>query len=381
MNKLKNKVLLGLLFGVLLMGCKEGNGGSGFVPETAIRKPTPPTVIKDGPFAHPGVLNSAAALDLIAQQVDRNDPTRTAAYKKVTDFIASKSYPNSFYAIVAVGSNGHTSPSKSQIRSDSELAYAYALKFAKTADLADANKCIGILNGWASTFKKYEIIDATDNVNQPALETSWTTPTFVAAAEIIRYYKPKGVSANWSATDIKQFSDYLSLVKTYIDKIPNYKNNWNVSAGYALMTIGIFQNNTSVYANGIATLKTVMPLVIGTDGTMPELCDRQDCVHYQYSLTGLTYAAEIASMQEDNSLYSALQNRISAGYDFTRKAYNRTTSCVVCSASSPMFPGIEVALKHYGTGNMQSLRDQQAPFGIPNDNTFLGFTSYTHFKI
>lgn len=341
---------------------------------------TPPA--NTSSFVHPGVLNTTAGLDLIASQANAGDAVRSAAYRKVTDFISSHVYPVSFYEVVAVGSNGHTSPSKSQIRSDAELAYAYALKFAKTADIADAQKCIGILNGWSYTFKSYTIIDATDNVNQPDLEASWTTPIFVAAAEIIRYYKPKGVSANWADADISKFNDYLNNVKNnYINKIPDYKNNWNISAGYAKMAIGVFLNSTTVYNDGEAILNKEFPNVIQPDGTMPELCDRQDCVHYQYSLTGLTYAAEIAAIRGDNSLYAALSSRISTGYDFMRKAYNRTTGCDYCTLSSPLFPGVEVALNHYGTANMQWLRDQQAPLGVPNDNTFLGFTSYTHYKI
>ena len=144
-------------------------------------------------FIHPGVINTQANLDLIASQVNSGDATRTAAYQKVLDFISNNALPTQFYSTVYVGSNGHTSPSKSQIRKDAELAYALALRFAKTADITYANQCIAILNGWSYTFQNYAPIDASDNPNQPALEASWTTPSFVAAAEIIRYYKPNGV--------------------------------------------------------------------------------------------------------------------------------------------------------------------------------------------
>lgn len=378
-----NKVLLGFTFIMLFWSCGKVTNGSGFVPDQSLKKPNPSTTSPtDEPFVHPGVLNTSATLDLIATQVDRSDPTRVAAYKKVTDYINARSYPTSFHSIVYVGSNGRTSPSKSQIRNDAILAYAYALRFAQTANPADADKAIGILNGWASSFYKYEILDKSiDNANQPSLEASWTTPSFVAAAEIIRYYKPKGISANWAKEDIKMFSDYLINVKTYIDKTPNYKNNWNVSAGYALMAIGVFLNSPNIYESGKTTLNNILPLTIQSDGTLPELCDRQDCVHYQYSLTGLTYGSEIAAIQGDNSLYTALSSRISLGYDYMRKAYNRTTPCIYCSNSSPVFPGTEVAFKHYNTSNLQALRDLQAPLGVPNDNTFLGFTTYTHYKV
>lgn len=330
-------------------------------------------------FVHPGVLNTSAHLDEIAADMNSGDGIRTAAYQKILDYINSHTYPTSFPSIVYVGSNGHTSPSKSQIRSDAELAYALALVFARTGDLYYANRTIGILNGWSYHFQSYDIIDQTDNPNQPALEASWTTPSFVAAAEIIRYYQPGGVSAGWSQTDIQKFNDYLNNVKNnYINHCPNYNNNWNVSAGYAKMAIGVFLNSSSVYEDGLSRINTILPTVIHSDGTMPELCDRQDCVHYQYSLTGVTYAAEIASIQGDNSLYSALSERIKSGYDFMKSAYQQNTSCDYCSLSSPVFGGVEVAYHHYGTGNMQYLRDLHDPLGVPNDNTFLGFTTYTH---
>jgi len=335
-------------------------------------------------FIHPGVLNTAANLDFIAGQVNGGDAGRTASYQKVLDFINNNPLPTQFYSTVYVGSNGHTSPSKSQIRKDAELSYALALRFAKTANITYANQCIAILNGWSYTFQNYAPIDNTDNPNQPGLEASWTTPSFVAAAEIIRYYKPNGVSANWSATDINQFNTYLNNVKNnYINNVVGlgYNNNWNVSAGYAKMAIGVFLNSANVFNDGETILNNVMNSVIQSGGTMPELCVRQDCVHYQYSLTGLTYAAEIASIQNDNSLYSALSSRISQGYDFERSAYNQSTGCNYCTTSSPIFPGVEVAYKHYGTANMLSLRNMQAPFGVPNDNTFLGFTTYTHYNL
>lgn len=330
-------------------------------------------------FVHPGVLNSTAHLDEIATQANNGQQSRLDSYQKVLDFIGSHAIPTSFPSTVYVGSNGHTSPSKSQIRSDAELVYALALAFAKSANMTYATQAISILNGWSYHFQNYDIIDQTDNPNQPALEASWTTPSFVAAAEIIRYYQPSGVSANWQPADIQQFDDYLNNVKNnYINHIPAYNNNWNVSAGYAKMAIGVFLNSVNVYQSGVDMINAILPTVIHSDGTMPELCDRQDCVHYQYSLTGLTYAAEIASMQGDNAIYNALSQRIKSGYDFMKTAYQQNTSCDYCSLSSPVFGGVEVAFHHYGTDNMEYLRELHDPLGVPNDNTFLGFTTYTH---
>ncbi|RBL91153.1 alginate lyase family protein [Chitinophaga flava] len=333
-------------------------------------------------FIHPGVLNTQASLDYVGGQVNGGDANRTAYYQKVIDYVDSHPVPTSFYATVVVGSNGATSPSKSQIRKDAELAYALALRWAKTGTQSWADKCIQILNGWSYTFQNYALLDASTNPNQPGLEASWTTPSFVAAAEIMRYYQINGHGSGWSAADISQFSNYLNNVKNnYINNMPVYNNNWNASQGYAKMAIGIFLNSTSVYQNGYDLITTYLPIIVQSNGNIPEYCNRQDCVHFQYSLTAFAYAAQLATIQGDNSLWTANSSRISAGYDYMRAAYGQTTSCNYCSTSSPVFPGVEVAYNHYQTGNLGYLRGLQAPLGVPNDNTFLGFTSYTHYGV
>jgi hypothetical protein len=333
-------------------------------------------------FVHPGVLNTQASLQYAANQANGGDAGRLASYQKVLDFINSHTYPSSFPSTVVVGSNGATSPSKNQIRSDAELVYALALRWTKTGNFTYANQAIFILNGWAKNFTGYALLDGSTNPNQPDLEASWTTPSFVAAAEIIRYYQVNGQGSGWSAADIQQFSNFLNLVKNnYINNIPNYGNNWDVSAGYAKMAIGVFLNSATVYQNGYNFILQYLPTVIQADGTLPELCVRQDCVHYQYSLTALAYAAELAHLQGDAGIYTADGNRISAGYDFQRAAYSQSTGCNYCTTSSPVFPGVEVAYNYYKTGNLGYLRGLQAPLGVPNDNTFLGFTTYTHYNV
>jgi hypothetical protein len=334
-------------------------------------------------FVHPGVLNTQASLTQIAAETNAGDPTRLAAYQKVLDYINSHDYPTSFPATVVVGSNGATSPSKAQIRKDAILVYALALRWTKTGNATYAQQAIGILNGWSYNFKNYALLNSSTNANQPALEASWTTPSFVAAAEIIRYYVlPNGQTAGWSDADIAQFGTYLNTVKNnYINNVPVYNNNWNASAAYAKMAIGVFLNSTSVYDNGNNWLLTYLPIIVKSDGNIPELCDRQDCVHYQYSLTAFAFGAQIAAIQGDPTVWTANSSRISAGYDFMKAAYDRTTGCNYCSTSSTVFPGTEVAYNHYKTANLKYLRELQDPLGVTADNTFLGFTSYTHFNV
>ncbi|PSL19269.1 alginate lyase family protein [Chitinophaga ginsengisoli] len=383
MKKTINSLLLCMTtfaMATLLLMCKkqDANSMKPLSDKSLVAAAAAPQIVT---FVHPGVLNTQASLDLVGSQVNGGEAVRSAAYQKVLDYVNNNALPTKFWETVTVGSNGATTESKSQIRKDAILAYALALRWAKTGTATYAQQCIAILNGWSYTFKQYAVLSGS-NQYQPSLEASWTTPSFVAAAEIIRYYKAFGQSAGWSDADINQFNNYLNLVKNnYINNTPAYNNNWNASAGYAKMAIGIFLNSTTVYQNGYNIITQHLPIIIKSDGTIPEYCDRNDCVHYQYSLTAFAYAAELANIQGDNSLWTFNSNLLSKGYDYMRKAYARTTSCTTCSTSSPVFPGTEVAYNYYKTANLQYLRELQDPLYVPNDRTFLGFTSYTHFNV
>lgn len=334
-------------------------------------------------FVHPGVLNTAASLDFIRNQANNQSSDRFADYNStVIAFVDSHAVPTSYPAVVVAKASG-TTPTETQIKTDAILAYALALRWAKTADPQWAAKTIQVLNGWSYHFTNYTEASGTPT-NQPYLEASWVAPSFVAAAEIIRYYHPAGQSSGWSTTDQNKFEAFLNNLKNnYINNVvgQNFNNNWNVSAGYAKMAIGVYLNSVSVYQGGVDIINNVLPSVIQASGTMPELCNRHDCVHFQYSLTGLSYAAEISLIQHDTNLFTTLSSRINAGYGYMKQAYqNAFPSCASCSGK-PVFPGVEVANKFYNNATTQSLRGISPPYSVPNDNTFLGFTTYTHFNV
>ncbi|RAJ87705.1 alginate lyase [Chitinophaga dinghuensis] len=333
-------------------------------------------------FVHPAILNTKASLDYISQQLNNKDSVRTAAYQKVGEFIDRVPYPTSFFETVVVGSNGATSPSKSQIRKDAELVYALTLAWAHTGKAEYAQKAIGILNGWAYTFKNYDLLDAATNQRQPGLEASWTSPGFVAAAEILRYYKVNGKGSGWKEADIAQFKTYLhTVVENYINKMPVYNNNWNASQGYAKMAAGIFMDSTALYQEGYETVAKFLPIVIDPDGHISEYCHRKDCVHFQYSLNAFTNAAELARLQGDNSLWQLNDQLLSRGYDYLRKAMDNNAECSYCTSNSSVFPGTELAYRYYKTDNLAYLRALRPPQGSSQGYLFIGFTTYTHANV
>lgn len=337
-------------------------------------------------FNHPGVLNSGASLDFIRGQANDGSSSRFADYNNtVINFINNNSLPTTFPAVVHAEANYGT-PTEGQLKGNAILAYALALRWAKTGTTLYATQAIAILDGWSGHFQNFDVVPQPNGsatpYNQTYLEASWAAPGFVAAAEIIKYYKVNGVAAVWPADKQTQFEGFLNNLKNnYINHVTEvgYQNNWDVSAGYAKMAIGVYLNSTSVYQSGVDIIKSVLPHVIGTGGVVGELCSRGDCHHFQYSLTGVSFAAEIARIQGDNSIYTFNGNLLSLGYDYMRKAYNNQISCKACSGE-PIYPGVEVANRYYNTSNTQSLRAIAPPYGIV-DIGFLGFTTYTHYNV
>lgn len=337
-------------------------------------------------FVHPAVLNTAATLDFIRNEASSSASSRFADYNStVLAYISSNPLPPSFPAVVHAQSNFNT-PTEVQLKGNAILAYALALNWAKTGDYSYAVQAANILDGWASHFQRFDVVNQPNGspteFRQAYLEAAWAAPGFIAAAEILRYYTINGQGAGWPAARQWQFEIFIKiLMNNYLDHIPEvgFNNNWDVSAGYAKMAIGVYLNNRAVYQSGLDRIKAVLPLVITADGTVVELCSRGDCHHFQYSLTGLSYAAELARIQGDNSIYTANSNRLSAGYDYMRKAYDNQISCKACSGAA-VYPGVELANRYYHTSNTRSLRNTVPPYGIA-DICFLGFTTYTHYNV
>jgi len=364
---------------VLALGLAVG-AASASSPPPAPARPAPAA------FRHPGVLNTQQSLAAAAAQLQAGDKARLAGYQQVVSYIGQNPVPATFPAVVyAVAGAG--SPTEDQIRRDAELAYAHALRWAATGDAAAARQAITILNGYANTFQRYDTAPKPDGsptpLRQTYLEAAWVAPTFVAAAEILRYYRVRGKQpAGWSAAEVAKFSGFLTKLKTgYIDPLPasaDWVNNWQVSGGYAQMALGVWFDDRAQYEQGYAYTLKVLPQVFYPDGNVKELCDR-DCHHPQYTLTGLTDAAEIARIQGDKAIYEFGNQQIRVGWEKLADALaHNASSCADCSQHREVWPGIEVAAGYYGTPRLATLRDLGAPYGVPSDDTFAGFSSLTH---
>jgi hypothetical protein len=383
-----------IVSGLLLAKCTKNATAPVQTTKTLTVSGPSKLIVSAAGFTHPGILNTQNSLAYAAAQVnntsDPNNGPRTTAYNYVLDFCNTWTSRNAYAANVAVAP-GTVNQQEKDFKGDALLAYATALRWAKTGDAQYATRCKQILDGWASTFRTMSVTSG--QANQVDLEASWAAPTFAAAAEIIRYYQPAtGAPANWPQASVNQFITFLNRLKDqYIVNTTSagYNNNWNTSAGYALIAIGVFEDDRNVYNSGITIIKNVIPICMNSTGYQAgEVCiNHQDYVHYQYALTGMSFAANICGIQGDLSIYSATSSRLLAGYQWQSGLMQGTLSAACTpsgSKTSPIWPGIFVANRHYNSTETNYIANHYTTDanGLPGgDLGFLSWTQFTHFNI
>jgi hypothetical protein len=248
-------------------------------------------------FRHPGVFSSQGELDFIKSKVAANSGSLVQGYNVLAgDSRANLNYnPEPYADVYVVGSGG--SPQEAAFRRDAHAAYAHALRWVVTGNVAHRNKSVQILNAWSAIFRS--IYSDASTPRQPTLEAAWALPIWLAGAEIIRTYN--GGAAGWPAAEVTRFESFTRRVLGYVDGLTWNAENWLISRDLSRMAAGIFLNDASVYNRGYNDVLTYFD-AIKNDGRIPEI-DR-DFVHSQYVLIGLAQCAEVAHQQGNDALFT-----------------------------------------------------------------------------
>jgi len=249
-------------------------------------------------FVHPGILINKTDLEQIKMRITAKQEPTTAAFTKmqtsgmssVTPLrpkayrFSSLTYPpcpvpqvrcwtGTGQAYAAMNPQlGLTESGCREQTDDAMAAYAHALQWYVTGDIAYANKAIEIMNAWASTLK--EILFDQPRTNTGAqiwgngkLQAGWTASIITRAAEIIRYS-----NAGWAATDITRFSDMLTNIYLPLT-ISGWtsQSNWLMTFAEATINIGVFTNDGVAFDAGVAYWRAKVPTTIylTTDGPTP----------------------------------------------------------------------------------------------------------------
>jgi hypothetical protein len=305
-----------------------------------------------GQFLHPGIFNNQEELDFIKAKVNSTEshPMKTG-YQTMKSFSgANLTYtPNPLANVTVVASA--VGPEEANFRDAAQAVYAHALQWVITGNAANKDKAIQILNAWSKVF-----ISMTPNTAQRQLEAAWVLPTWVAGAEIIRYYN-QGASG-WLAADIAKFCGMMDTLYNYTKIIYTDKrtNNWGSSAALAMMAVGVFENDTAKFSAGKQFYTFLLPYQVEKTGLLMETC--RDCNHAEYNLIGMLQAAELAWHQGVDlyglKLDSQTLPRLLMGMEFHANAMigtplNVGQSCgaVNCSGDDRHGPGWEMGRNHY----------------------------------
>lgn len=269
-------------------------------------------------FIHPGILHTGGALEAIKQAVtEKREPWLSAYLLFRQDTRASYAYSvNGPYELVSrTGSKpGESNLYKKEFEDDCLAAYYNALQWILTDDRRHADKAIEILEGYSQTLKG--VIN-----RDKELMASLCGHILVNAAELIRYS-----DAGWNQNQVAAFELMVrQVLYPVIAEFATFANgNWDAACIKAMMTFGVFLDDRQMFGRAVEYFHNgegngrLTHYVINETGQCQE--SGRDQAHTQFGLGCLAEACEIGYNQ-GLDLYSASENRLLAGFEYTAK-YN-----------------------------------------------------------
>ena len=266
-------------------------------PATAAGTPTT--------FAHPGLYTSAAEVAALQRRVaagDAADPVVQGWRSTMATRFADVAYEPHPVAVVRRGKDyaSKTDPPAME-REAAMTAYTLALRWAIGGDTAARDKAIAIMDAWSGVFEDHAGDENT------YLDCSWVTPPWCAAAELVRYAKVGGRTADWPADRVERFRTMVRKLNAQSSKIItrpfNSHSNWGTSSMLADEAAGVFLDDSAVYARGRDALLKAMPFVLLKGGWCNEVF--RDSWHGTVALSAVIQAADVAAHQGDLSIYHA----------------------------------------------------------------------------
>jgi hypothetical protein len=284
--------------------------------EVVTPKPTP----QNGPFKHPGILNSKEELDFIAARVNANQEPWLSGYKAL--FAEGYDHGARGKAPMPVGSLDWKIRALPEVRDtgsndkkghpeltwDAQAAYAHALQWYIKRDPRNAKMAIDIMNAWAKTCKSF-------TGRGMLLIASWGGSFFLPAAEIMAHS-----DSGWAPSDIERFKKWtkdvmLPVVENFGPT--GFNGNWAASANYTVIAIAVFTDDKQLFDKAVNQYlkgphKGSLPNYVRENGTTQETS--RDYIHEYIGVGGLVYTAEVA-WHQGVDLYGAMDNRLLKGVE------------------------------------------------------------------
>ncbi|TDE14544.1 alginate lyase family protein [Dyadobacter psychrotolerans] len=263
-------------------------------------------------FTHPGMLNNSADFKFLKAKIKAGQEPWKSAWETLRKSpeaqLTWKAKPTK---VIVVGFYSKPDVGGTDFRKDGDAAYTAAIQYIVTGDKAFAEKSIEIINGWS-----YSLDSVTDGNKK--LLVGMVGIKFLNAAELIKHtYK------GWAKKDQQAFEKmviniWYPLLK---DFMPGYNGNWDAAIAQTVMCIGVYMDRSDIFNlayNQILNGESngAIDNYFNEGGQCQE--SGRDQGHAQMGLGFLATVCEIA-WKQGRDLYSAYQNRLALGYEYTAK--------------------------------------------------------------
>ena len=267
-------------------------------------------------FRHPGLLHSRESIQRMQQLCEDQDTAAMGSYEKLlADAKSSPDYQvcGPFCIIARDGQYGRT---KGPSENDFLAAYYNALFFVMEGSQAHAQKAMEIIRAYSHTLTR---IDGHDAPLCAALQGF----ILINACELMRYTRGTG----WTRGDTRQTEHmfrtvFLPVLDEFDRQSPYANGNWGAAVCKMRMAIGVYCQDKAQYRRATGYFlhgndNGALPHYVAESGQCQE--SGRDQAHVMLGLGQLAEICEVAWSQGDD-LYSALDNRIMKGYEYTSKA-------------------------------------------------------------
>jgi hypothetical protein len=227
-------------------GSLDGAGGQ-------VQSPRLLASMSSGGFVHPGLLHTQTDFDRMALNIN-SEPWKSTWNLLINNSHAKLTYTPAPVSVVYRGYDGVHSENYSRLFNDIAAAYACALRWKLSGDVAYADKSVQIMNAWSSTLTG---ISGTSDMNLAAGIYGYE---FANAGEIMRTY------SGWNATDFARFQGMMRnifypmnhnfLVTHLGQEITHYWANWDLCNMASVLAIGVLCDDRALFDEAVTYFKS-----------------------------------------------------------------------------------------------------------------------------
>lgn len=265
-------------------------------------------------FTHPGMLHTKADLDFLKKKVRSGEEPWATRWKELQESPLSSLWrtPQPYEKVIR-GPYHKPDIGAKEFTIDGHVAYTMALQWAVTGKKAYAEKAIEYLDAWSNALDSVVHHDRQLLVGLGAIY-------YLNAAEIIKHtYK------GWSERNEKDFERMVLgvLYPVIKDFVPRANGNWDASMIQTMMCMGVYFDRQDIFDRAYdwaldGDSNGAIDNYFLENGQCQE--SGRDQGHTQLGLGWLNVACEVA-WNQGYDLYSAYDNRLMKGYEYTAK-YN-----------------------------------------------------------